>query len=274
MCVSMIINRIQPNITAPHFSGSTNINNKKHESMPENATFVKVPSDKLNSALKAMVIVPLAAMPMLTGCSKDVSECDYWADGNHGTSITYPSIHVLPETKIDTIEFANDTVRIPQELTRNNEINRAVASFVDKLNMPKVHKGDYPAIFAFQHPNYIQYMVLDGLASKDNKYVYDVQKVNKDGSVKTYKSEVTTDGEHLHVKNIENGKVSEFTLNALPDSLELLTNDTNGELKNAANFKVNNNRKYTMTEKTPDGEVNELKNFNLFCVEHAEKGEK
>ena len=160
------------------------------------------------------------------------------------------------------------------KLTRNNEINRAVASFVDKLNMPKVHKGDYPAVFAFQHPNYIQYMVLDGLASKDNKYVYDVQKVNKDGSVKTYKSEVTTDGEHLHVKNIENGKVSEFTLNALPDSLELLTNDTNGELKNAANFKVNNNRKYTMTEKTPDGEVNELKNFNLFCVEHAEKGEK
>lgn len=261
----MNISKISANYATPHFSAN-NKNTKKPDNQTKVPVLVNISQDKLNNALKAAVLIPAASLPLIMGsCSKE-EHCDYWADGNHGTSIKYPSIHVLPELKMDSLVFADDTVRIPKELSADSHVNKTINNFIDTLHMPRLNHGNFPARLAFETPDYIQYMKMDGLASDNETYVYDSQKFNKNGKIDIFKSEIKANGEDLNIKNIGSGINSEYNFRIENDTVTSYKNINGTYVKNAA-YSVSDDKKYTIDAVTTKGDTTKITNLNLFCVE-------
>lgn len=262
----MKITRINSNLTTPHFLGVKN--HKKEENQQTVPVLVNVSPDKLRSALKAAVLIPAAALPLVAGsCSNETEGCDEYWSGGHGTSIKYPCEHVLPECKVDTITFANDTVTISDELSENSKLNKKMNNVIDALKMPRLNNGTFPARLVFKTPDYIQYMLLDGVTSNDNIYAYDVQRYNNDGSLDMFKSEFSLDGEDLIMENCspDNNSLYKFTTD----------NDTvnaykrvNGEFVKSAVFYPTDDKNYSITKIAEDGDTTKFSNINLFCVKN------
>ena len=265
----MIINRISSGMQFQNFCG---INSKQNKvSNPNNSDNQKVPvlvnisQDKINSALKAAVLIPAASLPLIMGsCSKDC-ECDYWADGG-GTSIKYPSIYVLPELKIDSLNFANDSVRIANDLNPDSKVNNNIRNFVDSLNIPNYISGDFPIRFAFKTPDYIQYMKFDGLASNDETYIYDTQKFNKNGDVNVFKTEVRADENALRIKDIGLSEVTEHKYVMKGDTLVSYKRNDEGDFKKEAVYLPKKKGSFEMKKITADGDTTKLTDFNLLYV--------
>lgn len=263
----MNINKINANITAQNFTGMKNIKNENKTA--DNATvpvFVKVSPDKLTSALKAAVLIPAASLPLILGSCDKVEHCDeYWTEPGNGTSIKYPSIHILPEIKVDSMAFANDTVKIPKELSTESKINKALNNTIDTLKMPRLNEGGFPVVIAFKTPEYIQYMKQDGLASDNNEYIYDVQKFNKDGSVNLFKSTFTTSGDDLIMKNQGLDETSEYKFRTLNDTVQVYKN-INGTFVKQSDLSAGDGKKYFINNISAQGDTTKIDNVTVFCV--------
>lgn len=263
----MNISKINTGFSTPNFLGIKNNRLNKQEDTSDNRkipVLVNISSDKLNNALKAAVLIPAASLPLIMGsCSKD-TECEYWADGG-GTSIVYPSIYIMPELKIDSLTFANDSVRIPKELSPSGKVNRTIRNFTDSLKIPNYIEGDYPVRFAYQTPEHINYMTLDGLSSRDDKYIYDVQQFDSNGGVNIFKSEITADDDILKMRNIGTSGVSEYEFELMGDAVIAYKNK-DGDFEKYATYKPNLKGNYYINEIKENGDTTKISNVNLLYV--------
>lgn len=261
----MNVSKINTGFTAMHFlsnNAAKQSNGTKSDDDKKVPVLVNITSDKLNNALKATVLIPAVSLPLIMGsCSKD-DDYEYWADGG-GTSITYPSIYILPELQIDSIKFAKDSVRLPLELSPNGKVNSAIKNIASKMNIPNDFDGDFPIRLAYQSPDFVKCLTLDGLASKDDKYIYDVQQFNKNGSMDIYKTEVTADDDILRLKNLGFNNNSEFEFELQGDSL-LGYKKVNGEFEKYATYKPENRK--SILEIKENGDTTKINNINLLFV--------
>ena len=267
----MNINKINANIITPNFNG---VKNSRKETKNENNTtvpvFVNVSSDKLTSALKAAVLIPAASLPLILGSCDKADHCDeYWTVPGNGSSITYPSIHILPEFKVDSLTFANDTVRIPEKLSSTSKINLTINNMFDALNVPRLGDGTIPAALTFQTDKYIQFMKLDGMASAatDNeKFYYDVQRYKNDGKFDSFKLEFSNDGDDLVMRPIGlNKNDTEYVFSA-NDNVVNSYQSINGMLVPVAKYEQGDTRDYTIQQTQETGDSVQFRNINAFFV--------
>lgn len=276
----MQVNKINNTITAINFNG---LNNKKNNNNSKNTqkteqtpSFVHVPADKLQNALKAAVIIPVVVLPLVTGsCSKEEHECDYWSQNYPGTDLKYPAIHILPEFKVDSITFANDTVVVPKELSEKSLINRNMNNLLDKVNIPRYTDGTLPAAFTFKTNKYIQFMKLDGPASAEsnNKTLfYDVQRYNNNGDVKLFRLEFSADNEDVVMRSSGLGSNNdEYIFKAADKGVQSYQN-INGQLVPIAKYEQGETRDYTIKQTLENDTIIEFDNINaLFVKNNYEK---
>ena len=271
----MNVNRISANITTPQFTGSKNpLKNKQPETSQETVpVYVKVSPDKLNKALKAAVLIPAASIPLIMGsCSKEEDHCDYWSGGG-GSSITQndPSIHILPEFKVDSLTFANDTVRIPENLSSNSKINKTINKMLNAINIPRYSEGSFPAALTFKTDKYIQFMKLDGMASAESDntaYYYDVQRYRNDGKVDMFKLEFTADGDDLVMTDIGLGpNTHEYRFTTDGNSVKSYQN-VKDLLVPVAEYEQGDTPNYSIKQTQSDGKTVKFDNINVLFVKN------
>lgn len=262
----MNVNKITRNFTSPYFGALSN-NKRNHKSEVESRddiNYQSVPSDKLRSALKATVLIPAAALPLLMGsCINDPE--DYWERIYPGTDVVYPAIHVLPDVNVDSLTFSNDTVRISRNLSVNSALNNSLNNAIDALGMPKTHDGEYPARLVFKTPDYIQYMKLNGDESDNDKYVYDTEKYGKDGSFSSYITEFTTDGQNLNMKEVGLNYVSDYQFRVFEDTVEAYKKSGNNYVKDAVYY-PSDDRNYSIIRISEQGDTTKISDIDLFCL--------
>lgn len=272
----MQINRINNTFTAVNFKGLDNKRNKNNSknNLPseQTPTIVHIPANKLNNALKAAIIIPVVSLPLVMGsCSKDEQESDYWAQGYPGTSIKYPAKHIMPEFKVDSITFANDTVIVPKELSEKSRINRNINNLLDKINIPRYTEGTLPAAFTFKTDKYIQYMILDGVASaeSDNKTLfYDVQRYKNNGEFKMFRLEFSADDDDVVMKTSGLGNnSSEYVFKAQEDGVQSYQN-IDGRLVPIAKYEQGDTRDYTIQQTRESGDTVKFDNINAIFIKN------
>lgn len=228
----MKVNSIAP----VSFNGIKNqsVNNKKSEHIHNNQTsHTIISSDKLNKALKAMIVAPLIA-GSLTACDRTEHEYESIINPPHITDSLY--IHRFPEINVNGTTFSEQTVYLKKRLNPDSPLNKALNDMFDTLDVPKKTEGYIPANMFWSNGNNVFHMMIDA-STDDSKYIYNLTDVDKKaGTAVTKRLEFTEDNERLNLKVTDFDKERIYNFVNRGDSITLFRN-YGGESEKAASFK-------------------------------------
>lgn len=224
------------NITLVNFNGIKyqNNNKKKNNNINNQPEHARIPADKLNKALKAMIIVPIVAGG-LSSCEGTEHEFESIINPPHYADSLY--VHRFPEITINGTTFSEQTVYFKNKINPDTPLNKAINGLFDTLGVPKKTEGAIPANLFWSNGNNVYHMMIDGAESDDSKYTYHLTDVNKKaGTATTTLLKFTEDNDRLNLCVSDFDKVRNYNFVNRGDSVILFRNYGDESVK-AASFK-------------------------------------
>lgn len=210
----MLVNRIGFNNSVLPFSGNSR---KKDVNKDKIIVIQPSASDKAaNKAIKTLLISALMTSPAVinTSCDKWTEEdFSHWENENPAHYKDY--VYIIPSRKVDGIMLPTDSVEIKHGFAVNDNLNKNLNNMLNKLNIPRMTEGELPVSMSWLgdgSSRHVTHMLLDGDASKDGKYVYNVTKYSNSGNEQKYTYTFSDNGSKVNLSVNSNGVTSEYTL--------------------------------------------------------------
>lgn len=266
----MKVFNINPAVTSPVFKG-LNTKNNNGQNNTEKPHYPHVSGSKINTALKASLVVPLL-VGGLSAC--DRIEEDWGGEINPPTTEKYNFIHRFPEITVNGVTFSEQTVNINKQLDPDGPVNKAFNNVLNTLDVPKKSEGEFPVNMFWAKGDSVFHMIMDGALTDDDKYVYHLSKVNrKEGTVKNLVVNLTNDGENLKISTDDYLNTKDYNVVCSGDSVTVYKNNENVSEKAAVYKKElipqpNGKDKYTVEETVFGADTTRvnLDNFVIWSV--------
>ena len=228
----------------------------------------QIPNNKLASAMRATILVPLI-VGSLSACEKE--DCERFSHINPPTYSDTLHIHRFPAIKIKNTTFSEQSVYINKSLNPHSKVNESLNEIFDVLGIPKKTEGAFPVNMFWAQGNNIFHMLMDGSQSNDEKFVYNLSKINeKSGIINNFVLDFEPKGEGLSINVKDYDKTVNFNTVCKDDTLTLFKN-TDKVSEKFATFKKEiiaepNGKKKHSIEQTTFGEDTTRVNLDNYIL--------